>query len=292
MNTAPNRNHCNFGFTLIEMAIVVVVIGFIAGGILVGRDLIKSSEIRAAIAQYEEFNNAVSAFSMKYNDGLPGDLPVTDAANFGLFSGSLTGNAIGDCDGNGLIESGVDGSGIRESFQHNEPLIFWRHLSEAGFIKGNYGANMTTWGFVSAADSASNNITAYFPPASIIGNYWFTGSYEGFNYYILAGINPITSGGSMSIQGKLSPNISYSIDSKIDDGMPNLGNVQTRRGGINTDTAFYDVSSANAAYSSVAGTNALNCLAGSNTKEAVTNVYATNSTVGNSLNCTLRLRFR
>src|SRR5438477_2747635 len=72
------------GFTLIELSIVLVIIGLIVGGILVGQDLIKAAEIRATVGQVEKYNSAVNTFRSKYN-GIPGDIPPTQAAAFGLF---------------------------------------------------------------------------------------------------------------------------------------------------------------------------------------------------------------
>jgi hypothetical protein len=64
-------NH-NQGFTLVELAIMLVITSFIAGGILVGRDLITSAQIRATARQIDMFNTSFSAFLLKYNC-MPGD---------------------------------------------------------------------------------------------------------------------------------------------------------------------------------------------------------------------------
>lgn len=60
------------GFTLIELAGVMVIIGLLVGGIFVGRDLIKAAEIRATINQITMFDTAIYAFRLKYGC-LPGD---------------------------------------------------------------------------------------------------------------------------------------------------------------------------------------------------------------------------
>ena len=60
----------NQGFTLIELSIVLVIIDLLVGGVLVGRDLIKSAEIHAQISQIEEYNTAVLTFKDKKAEGL------------------------------------------------------------------------------------------------------------------------------------------------------------------------------------------------------------------------------
>ena len=87
------------GFTLIELSIVLVIICLIIGGILVGRDLIEASKIRATVSQYEKFGSAVNAFRLKYN-GIPGDLLDADAFGFPPIT-----PGPGIQHGNGLIET-------------------------------------------------------------------------------------------------------------------------------------------------------------------------------------------
>ena len=75
--------HTRSGFTLIELSIVLVIIGLIAGGVLVGRDLISAVAVRGEVSQLEGLDTAVNTFKMKYN-ALPGDISKTDAASFGM----------------------------------------------------------------------------------------------------------------------------------------------------------------------------------------------------------------
>jgi prepilin-type N-terminal cleavage/methylation domain-containing protein len=128
------------GFTLIELSIVLVIVGLIAGGVLVGQDLIRAAEVRATISQIEKYNTAVNTFRGKYGY-LPGDINNAAATQFGF---AARGQYAGEGDGNGLIE-GVSNNapssnnGMYESA--GETLMFWSDLTYAngmniGMIEG------------------------------------------------------------------------------------------------------------------------------------------------------------
>lgn len=206
------------GFTLIELSVVLVIIGLIIGGVMVGRDLINSSGIRAQISQIEKFNSAVNTFRTKYG-GLPGDLNRTDAMGFGLYAITYA-PYIGlpaRGDGNGVIQS------RGQNYFTDELVMFWRHLSEAGLIDGMYGLKLNT-----AAEVTTNFVNDYLPATKIgqnaviqIGN-----AGTSTHYYLILSTS-VTAGGCCNgaSQNTLTAAESYQIDSKIDDGLPGSGRV-------------------------------------------------------------------
>lgn len=115
------RPHRQSGFTLIEIAIVLVIIGLLLGGILKGQELITSARVRNIISQVDGTKAAFFGFQDRYR-ALPGDFT---AATTQITGATQNGN------GNGLIESG------------NESIAVWDHLSHAGFINGTFVFNAT-----------------------------------------------------------------------------------------------------------------------------------------------------
>lgn len=118
------------GFTLIEMAIVLVIIGLIVGGVLVGQNLINAAAVRAQISQIEKYNQAVNTFYGKYG-ALPGDLNQQVATTFGFAARGTGCGATGRGDGNGVIEGARYGGCMTEGtplgiFQgQGETVVFW-----------------------------------------------------------------------------------------------------------------------------------------------------------------------
>ncbi len=101
------------GFTLVEIAIVLVIIGFLLGGILKGSTFINNAKTTNVINQAKSLSAAVYGYQAKYNY-LPGDDPKATR-----WSGSTAGNGDGQ---------------ISES----EKYQALTHLSEAELITGSY----------------------------------------------------------------------------------------------------------------------------------------------------------
>jgi prepilin-type N-terminal cleavage/methylation domain-containing protein len=224
------------GFTLIEMSIVLVIIGLVVGGVLVGQDMIRAGEVRAQITQIEKFNSATNTFRGKFN-ALPGDLNATTAATFGFAS---RGSNAGEGDGNGIIQGWGDGGSVSGVYEETgETVMFWVDLSSA--VAGNLiegGFNAASASVMPGADITGTNLNLWLPQAKLgHGNYvyvwsgWFnSGGWgtNGINYFGLSAASNIAASSNSGLleSGKNIPVAqAYAIDKKVDDGMPQSGNV-------------------------------------------------------------------
>lgn len=109
----------NSGFTLIELAIVLVIIGLLLGATLKGQELINSAKVKNMANDFKNIQIQLYSYQDKYK-ALPGD----DAAAQ-LHLGATATNG----DGDGIIE-GVYNANSGESYQ------FWQQLRLAKLATG------------------------------------------------------------------------------------------------------------------------------------------------------------
>jgi prepilin-type N-terminal cleavage/methylation domain-containing protein len=110
------------GFTLVEIAIVLVIIGLLLGGILKGQEMITQAKIKNVIADMSGVSAAMYGYQDRYR-ALPGD-DRGAAARWTTGVGPTAG--LGD----GIIE------GLYLAVSPAETAEFWRHLRLAGFVAG------------------------------------------------------------------------------------------------------------------------------------------------------------
>jgi prepilin-type N-terminal cleavage/methylation domain-containing protein len=225
------------GFTLIELSIVLVIIGLIAGGVLVGQELITAAAIRAQISQIEKYNTAVNTFRGKYDNYLPGDITSTEAAQFGLTART---GALGQGDGNGLI-TGPTGINPPPDVKQGggETGLFWVDLSAASLIDGSFSTATAT----SIPSMTATTVGLYMPAAKLgQGNFIYVYTDGSVNWFGFSGVSSTASPGNINGTANITVMQAFKIDSKIDDGFPASGNVISQylfcpgRGGCGMDS--------------------------------------------------------
>ncbi|MBK9018872.1 MAG: prepilin-type N-terminal cleavage/methylation domain-containing protein [Sulfuritalea sp.] len=127
-------NNKQSGFTLIEIAIVLVIIGLLLGGVLKGQELINSAKVKNFATDFRNIPLLIYGYQDKFK-ALPGDdAQVTGAAagRFGTSGTSCTPDAAGICaKGNGVINGVWTATAITD-----ETFTFWQHARLAGLGAG------------------------------------------------------------------------------------------------------------------------------------------------------------
>jgi len=186
------------GFTLIEIAIVLVIIGLLLGGVLKGQELITGARVRNLISQQDGIKAAFFGFQDRYR-ALPGDY---SAAGTNINCGAT---ACAGGDGNGRVEAPNAGG-------THEEILAWHHLTAAGFLNGSYvfTSGTTTPG---AGNTPVNPYSVYIQLA-----------YD--NVYGDPGVATTPSKHNLKTGGQVPVEIVAEVDRKIDDGKPLAGAFQ------------------------------------------------------------------
>jgi len=215
----------NAAFTLVELSIVIIIIGLLVAGIVIGRSMIRSAELRSVIAESASYTQAIASFRDKYQ-ALPGDFSNASS----VWSGVTNGN------GDGLITQNVAAVRVDEQF------LAWQQLAKAEMIKGSYtgtagaagvrdrmpGSNIPQaqltnagWGLISVtlADIAGSYITIPYTAPDLPPNHvlWLGGR--------------SVSGTVDSQAPVLTPSEALEIDQKTDDSLPGSGKVIAQANG-------------------------------------------------------------
>jgi len=192
------------GFTLVEIAIVLVIIGLLLGGVLKGQEMIENAKVKNGV---NDMNGVIAAYQ-SYIDRfrrLPGDDGPNLAALTGRGGSWATVTQFGN--NNGVILSGtadVFGGG-------NESDNFWQHLKAAGFISGN------------PADAGVNAL-----PRNAFNGLIGIGT----------GVTPAAGTAVLSVCISQVPGkAARAIDTQLDDSLPNRGSILATLGVPGANTA-------------------------------------------------------
>lgn len=197
------------GFTLVELAIALMVIGLLIGGVLKGQELIENARVTAFVRQIKAYDTAVMVFRNTYSS-LPGDIKrPTRIPNCSADLCIVPGN------GNGrIVETDVSPTGT-------ETYNFFVHLSKAGMIQGPDGGTAAQMATVRSSGSTSTSYDLFVP----------TLPYDTtrFNvvYITFGNVNGIRDGNYYYMIG-LTDRAKDQVDTKIDDGSACKGEMHTK----------------------------------------------------------------
>jgi prepilin-type N-terminal cleavage/methylation domain-containing protein len=211
------------GFTLIEIAIVLVIIGLLLGGVLKGQELITGARVRNIIQQQDGIKAAYFGFLDRYR-ALPGD--YRDATNTIQGVSTAAGCGVAGTLGNGNGDGQITAA-------NNEYILAWDHLSKAQFINGSY----TCAAPANAPPGAGSYGTAATSPANPYGQFL------GLIYDNVYASGPAAQvRHNLKTGGSIPSDILGEIDRKVDDGNALTGSFrgQTLGPGIGAVNLCYN----------------------------------------------------
>lgn len=188
------------GFTLIEIAIVLVIVGLLLAGVLKGQEMIENGRVKSAVTDMNGIAAAQASYLDRYKriPGDDGDAPALAArgqAWVAMAPGNLSGALNTPAVANTFLPAGT------------EAEFFFRHLRAAGFLSGNpadvgvAAMPLNAWG---GRTAVTNVVTQGRPVARL---------------QICMG----------SVPGKAAA----ALDIQLDDGRPNAGDFRATIGANN-----------------------------------------------------------
>lgn len=202
------------GFTLVELAVVMIIIGLLIGGILKGQEMISNAQVTATVAQMKGIEAAASTFRDQY-DAFPGDM-----ANASTRLVGCNADPCDDGDGDARIDVNVGAAPAL----NNEAGYFFNHMRVTDLITGFDG-------------SATLQFGAAIPVAEIGGGYMVGHSQVGVTGFTQTEMRPghyLVLTGQLAAVGATTGILTNSqaarIDRKMDDGRSNSGAVIVQSG--------------------------------------------------------------
>lgn len=243
--SAPRPRTRSQGFTLVEMAVVLLLVSLLVGGTITAKNMIRSAELKSVHEEVGALRQVVRTFKDRY-ESYPGDMfnatkfwTAQNAAHGTCIITASTSVATCNGDGNGWITTAGVGTTYYEANR------FWQHLSNAGLLPGKYTGEDTL------LDAFANcNLVNHCGAAKYKGGLYYAASvFRNFNYFrtptdaldMFGGDdkgNVVVFFGSQSVAspagafvGKpiITTSDALNLDQKLDDGKPMTGFIQSFR---------------------------------------------------------------
>ena len=186
------------GFTLVEIAIVLVIIGLLLGGVLKGQELVTNAKVKNAISSMNGVTTAYNAYIDRYQRVPGDDGPIATLTGRG--GQWATVSQVGNLNG-ALTITAAQTFTVAAA----ESVAFWQHVRAAGFVSGN--------------------------PAAVGVAALLQNPFGGLTGVTAAGVTGMT--GNAVCMSQVPGKAAIAIDSQLDDGSPNAvgGSVMATTGG-------------------------------------------------------------
>jgi len=189
------------GFTLVEIAIVLVIIGLLLGGVLKGQELINSAKAKSLVNDFRTMSTAVYAYQDRFRF-MPGDDPAVVQHVAGTLA---TTPGTPETQGNGRI-----GGNWNSTTATDESRLVWQHLRLANLLTGPTVESDPAY-LPRNADNGTIGITSTSPITPATGS--------------APDSRPMT-GAFFICSSGITARLARQVDSTMDDGVTNTGNVR------------------------------------------------------------------
>lgn len=239
------------GFTLVELAISLAIIGLLLGGVLKGDELLRNARVTQTVKQLQDFRGAVANFRNAY-DAWPGDMADPNTRLPNCTASPCYVAAVAN--GNNLVESNTTPWAHNMNASNNsnfsagtEAGMFWQHLGASGMSTIEYSPRATA---INVPKTPMGGTSAFVAVA--VASIPASGRDIYGNYFGLFGVSGTTTQFDImsSNNGAVSGPTAEQIDRKMDDANPEGGDVRAATAaGSNacyTGTTYYQTQTASA----------------------------------------------
>lgn len=198
------------GFTLVELAVVMIIVGLLIGGILKGQELIANAQVTATVSQAKGIESAVSTFRDSYR-AMPGDMNTAVAR--------LPGCNVAPC-ANGTGDGRLTNVPAAGAAVGADGFLMFIHLLRADLISGFEGRTAGSVEFGVNLPNASSG-GGYYAGYVNTAAYGTSTTARAGHYITIRAAPTVPVAGT----GALNANQASRIDAKMDDAVGNTGTV-------------------------------------------------------------------
>ena len=241
------------GFTLVELAIVLVIVGLLIGGILKGQELIAATRVNSTVTQIKAIETATYTFLDTYG-GMPGDLPnaatrINGCATAPCSAGTAAGATLGNSRIDGAPELAYQTNA--DAANTDEKAMYFNQLRAADLLSGFTGSadRIVGQGVMGSSLGSNNHYRIGYAAVTTDLDGSDPAAFSAGHYLVLAATatNTAISEAATGVLG-LAPKQAEGIDRKMDDARPNVGRILAAKHAAYDATTCVDATAATGVY--------------------------------------------